>query len=117
MLLTDQHLAILLRLIRARLVDRDGWVSLERPGGDGLIDHGFLSDSDRALNRFRTEFKTARHPRNPRELFPRSQGKIRLATPADSVTWEETRLLAIEDAVLANEVREIVSARRAQQLE
>ena len=111
-LLTDQHLALLLRLIRARLEDHDGWVDIERPGGDGLIDAGLLSDSDRALNRFRTEFKTACRPHNPTQLFPRSQGKIRLATPGDSVTWNETSLLRIENAVVVNEAKAIISIRR-----
>ena len=109
-LLTDQQLALFLRLIRARLEDGDGWFDIERADGGGLIAEGFLSDADRAINRFRSEFKTACHPHDPKQLFPRAQGKLRLATPREFVTWNSDALLAIDNAIVAEEARAITAS-------
>jgi len=109
-LLTDQQLALLLRLIRARLTDGDGWLDLERADGGGLIAEGFLSDADRAINRFRSEFKTACRPHDPKQLFPRAQGKLRLATAPEFVTWNPDALLAIDNAIVAKEALAIIAS-------
>lgn len=108
-LLTDQQLALLLRLIHARLEDGDGWLDIERADGGGLIAEGFLSDADRAINRFRSEFKTACRPNDPKQLFPRAQGKLRLATAPEFVTWNPDALLAIDNAIVAKEALAIIA--------
>lgn len=111
-LLTDQNFVLLLRLVRARLEDGDGWLQIERPGGDGLVEAGFLSaEPDQAINRLRVEFTSAIRPHKPTELIVRSRGQLRLATPGDLVTWDEGRLMAITDQVIAAEARAVFAIR------
>ncbi len=82
--------------------------------GGGMIEEALLTMApDQGLARLRDPFATASGTRKPAELFPRSPGVIRIATPSSKISWDERALSGHLDPVVRAQADRLIEAASA----